>query len=98
MAGKIKIPEEVCRVVDVLHEAGYEAYPVGGCVRDLLRGVAPKDWDVATSAKPEEILRLFPESFYENAFLTVTVKTGSDDPVLAEVEVTTFRAEGKYTD
>lgn len=102
------IPEEVMRVVDTLHKAGYEAYPVGGCVRDLLlarqslsdggRGVAPKDWDVATSAKPEEILLLFPESFYENAFLTVTVKTGSDDPVLAEIEVTTFRAEGKYTD
>lgn len=98
MAEKLNIPEEVVRVVGVLHEAGYEAYPVGGCVRDLLRGVAPKDWDVATSAKPEEILRLFPESFYENAFLTVTMKTGSDNPTLAEIEITTFRAEGKYTD
>lgn len=98
MVEKLKIPEDVRAVVGVLHEAGYEAYPVGGCVRDLLREVAPKDWDVTTSAKPEEILRLFPESFYENAFLTVTVKTGSDDPVLAEIEVTTFRAEGKYTD
>ncbi len=98
MVKRLEIPEEVRRVVGVLHIAGYEAYPVGGCVRDLLRGVTPKDWDIATSARPEKILRLFPESFYENAFLTVTVKTGSDDPALAEVEVTTFRAEGKYTD
>lgn len=98
MREKLKIPEEVQSVVSVLHKAGHEAYPVGGCVRDLLRDVAPKDWDAATSAKPEEILRLFPESFYENAFLTVTVKTGSDDPTVAEIEVTTFRSEGKYTD
>ncbi|MBI4224763.1 MAG: HD domain-containing protein [Candidatus Sungbacteria bacterium] len=98
MAERLNIPEEVRRVVAVLQEAGYEAYPVGGCTRDLLLGVAPKDWDVATSAKPEEILRLFPESFYENAFLTVTVKTGSDDPAVSEIEVTTFRAEGTYTD
>ncbi|MBI3442444.1 MAG: HD domain-containing protein [Candidatus Sungbacteria bacterium] len=104
MVEQLKIPEEVRRVVLVLHEAGYEAYPVGGCVRDLLlarRSLGeggPKDWDVATSAKPEEILQLFPESFYENAFLTVTVNTGSDDPTLAEIEITTFRSEGKYTD
>lgn len=53
MVEKLEIPEEVRRAVGILHEAGYEAYPVGGCVRDLLRSVAPKDWDVATSAKPE---------------------------------------------
>ena len=91
-----------------LVDAGYEAYPVGGCVRDLLlarqsfsdggRGAVPYDWDVTTSAKPEEILHLFPESFYENAFLTVTVKTGSEDETLKEIEVTTYRSEGKYTD
>jgi len=96
--GKLVIPQEVCDVVGKLQEAGHKAYVVGGCVRDLLRGAQPKDWDVATSAKPEEILKLFPESFYENKFLTVTVKTGSEDPTLAEVEVTTFRAEGRYTD
>lgn len=98
MKKEMVIPTEVRDVVAKLAGVGYEAYPVGGCVRDLLRGVAPKDWDVATSARPEEILALFPESFYENKFLTVTVKTGSDDPALAEIEITTYRAEGKYTD
>lgn len=96
--GEIIIPKEVGEIVATLAGAGHTAYPVGGCVRDVLRGAQPKDWDVTTSAKPEEILALFPGSFYENAFLTVTVKTGSDDPSLREVEVTTFRAEGKYTD
>jgi len=94
----IKIPREVEEIVAKLVDAGFEAYPVGGCVRDLLRNVTPYDWDVTTSAKPEEILHLFPESFYENAFLTVTVKTGSEDPALKEIEVTTYRNEGKYTD
>jgi poly(A) polymerase/tRNA nucleotidyltransferase (CCA-adding enzyme) len=92
------LPKEICGVVERLQQAGHEAYIVGGCVRDLLRGKTPKDWDVTTSAKPEEILKLFEESFYENQFLTVTVKTGSDEPTLQEIEVTTFRAEGKYTD
>lgn len=105
---KISIPKEVAQIVARLGSAGHQAYPVGGCVRDLLlarvstdeggRGEKPKDWDVTTSAKPEEIMALFPDSFYENRFLTVTVKTGSDDPALAEIEITTFRAEGKYTD
>ncbi len=104
----IKIPREVEDIVAHLVDAGFEAYPVGGCVRDLLlarqsvsdggRGVKPYDWDVTTSAKPEEILHLFPESFYENAFLTVTVKTKSEDETLKEIEVTTYRNEGKYTD
>ncbi len=98
MLKSLKIPSEVAGVVEKLQKAGFKAYVVGGCVRDLLRGVKPKDWDVTTSAKPEEILKLFPESFYENKFLTVTVKTGSPDSAIAEVEVTTFRAEGKYTD
>ena len=74
---------QIPRVVEVIEarlvDAGFEAYPVGGCVRDLLRGIKPYDWDVTTSAKPEEITALFPESFYENAFLTVTVKTGSEE-------------------
>jgi len=95
---KFKIPKEVGEVMKRLEGAGFEAYAVGGCVRDLILGKEPKDWDVTTSAKPEEIQKLFPESFYENKFLTVTVKTASEDPTLKEIEVTTFREEGKYSD
>src|SRR3989338_6007666 len=97
-AKDFSIPKEVENIIRRLADAGFEAYAVGGCVRDLLRGEKPKDWDVTTSAKPEEIQNLFPESFYENKFLTVTVKTESDDPALKEIEVTTFREEGKYSD
>ncbi len=95
---KLIIPEEVVSVVEKLRQAGFEAYIVGGCVRDLLLGYEPGDWDVTTSAKPEEIQKIFPDSFYANAFLTVTVKTGSEILVLKEIEVTTFRKEGRYTD
>jgi tRNA nucleotidyltransferase (CCA-adding enzyme) len=64
----------------------------------LLRGIEPEDWDVATNAKPEEIQAIFPDSFYENRFLTVSVKTKSKKPKLKEVEITTYRKEAKYTD
>ena len=68
------VPDEVRGVCVELAKAGFEAYLVGGCVRDLiLRG--PKDWDIATNAKPEEIQELFPDSVYENDFGTVIVKT-----------------------
>lgn len=98
MNSQFKIPNEVRAIMEKLAEHGHEAYCVGGSVRDLLLGKEPKDWDVTTDAIPEEIMRIFPDSFYENKFLTVTVKTGSENPALKEVEVTTFRAEGKYTD
>lgn len=81
-----------------MQNAGHEAYAVGGCVRDLLIGRKPGDWDVTTNAMPEEIKRIFLDSFYENKFFTVTVKTGASDPTLREVEVTTFRSEGRYED
>ena len=95
---EIALPCEVADVIDKLRTAGHEAYAVGGFVRDILGGKKPHDWDVTTSANPEEIMKLFSDSFYENKFLTVTVKTGASDPILKEIEVTTFRAEGKYTD
>jgi poly(A) polymerase/tRNA nucleotidyltransferase (CCA-adding enzyme) len=94
----MEIPKEVLEVVEKLKENGFEAYIVGGCVRDFLRGVEPEDWDVTTNAKPEEIMKIFPKSFYENRFLTVTVLTGSENPKLKEIEITTFRKEAKYTD
>ncbi len=92
------VPKEVKSVVDKLKNKGFQAYIVGGCVRDFLRGVTPQDWDVTTNAKPVEIQKIFPKSFYENKFLTVTVRTGSKDPRLKEVEITTYRSEAKYTD
>ena len=95
---KNNISQEVKDVIKILREARHEAYIVGGCVRDLLRGEEPKDWDVTTNATPEEIIKIFPDSFYENKFLTVTVKTEARDETLKEIEITTYRAEGKYTD
>ena len=104
----IPIPKEVLQVAAVLQAAGFEAYAVGGCVRDMLLGRVPKDWDVATNAKPEQVQKLFasaliaPESkdatVYENEFGTVGVKTASEDPRLKVIEVTTYRIEGKYSD
>jgi poly(A) polymerase/tRNA nucleotidyltransferase (CCA-adding enzyme) len=93
------IPQEVLKIWKRLLDSGYQAYLVGGCVRDILLKKKPKDWDITTNAKPEEILKLFPtQSFYENRFGTVGVKTNSDDETLKVVEITTFRTEGKYSD
>ena len=90
--------KEILEIEAVLKGAGFDAYLVGGCVRDLLRGKEPKDWDITTNAKPEDIQKLFPDHVYENQFGTVGVKTGSEDPALKIVEVTPYRLEGKYTD
>ena len=92
------IPEEVKFITQKLREKGFKAYIVGGCVRDLLRGVEPEDWDVATNAKPEEIGKVFLRSFSDNKFGTVTVLTGSQNPKLKEIEITPFRIDEKYTD
>lgn len=97
------IPSEISRVNKTLEEAGFEAYLVGGCVRDLYRGVKPKDWDVTTNAKPEEIIALFPKTFYENDYGTVGVVNediAEDDAERGSmriVEVTPYRKEGAYS-
>ena len=85
----MNIPKGIESVVKKLEKKGFQAYLVGGCVRDLLRNVDPRDWDVATNAKPEEIEKIFPKSFINNKFGTVTV---------GEIEITPFRIEEKYTD
>ncbi len=92
------IPKGVVHVAETLIQAGFEAFLVGGCVRDLILKREPKDWDITTNAKPDEIQKLFPESVYENIFGTVGVKTESEDPRLKVVEVTTYRIEGTYSD
>lgn len=94
----MQLPNEVRSVLETLRGKGFDAYAVGGCVRDLLLGNTPTDWDVTTNAKPEQIQELFPEHFYENTFGTVAIKTGSEDPTLALIEVTPYRVEGKYSD
>ncbi|MDD5590197.1 MAG: HD domain-containing protein [Candidatus Portnoybacteria bacterium] len=94
----MEIPKEVKNIIQKLEKNGFEAYVVGGCVRDLLLGLEPNDWDIATSAKPEEMKELFSDSYYENQFLTVTVLTKSKHVSLKEIEVTTFRSEAKYSD
>ena len=68
-----QIPIGVRMVALSLHAGGFEAYFVGGCVRDLLLGRTPHDWDICTSATPEQIISLFPHTFYENDYGTVGV-------------------------
>jgi len=87
------IPEGIRSIARTLRTAGHEAHLVGGCVRDLLRGLPPLDWDVATDARPDRLLALFPGARYENRFGTVAV------PLPDGVhEVTTFRHDGTYSD
>ena len=92
------IPKIILEIAQKLIKANYKAYLVGGCVRDLLLGAEPKDWDMATDALPNEILAIFPDALYENEFGTVGVKTGLEDEKLKIIEITTFRIEGKYSD
>ncbi|MFI5260221.1 MAG: CCA tRNA nucleotidyltransferase [Candidatus Paceibacteria bacterium] len=92
------VPKEVSLVSGGLRKAGFEAYLVGGCVRDLLIGREPKDWDITTNATPEQIQGVFPDSFYENDYGTVGIKSGSEDERLAIIEVTPYRTESEYSD
>lgn len=92
------VPKEVSHVTETLRKAGFEAYLVGGCVRDILQGIKPKDWDATTNAKPEQIQALFDETFYENDYGTVGIVNETEDETLKVVEVTPYRTEGAYTD
>jgi len=94
----MQIPGEIRQILEKLEEQGFEAYVVGGCVRDLVLELEPKDWDITTKARPEEIQKIFPDSLYKNKFGTVVVKTDSQKLGLKEVEMTTFRTEQKYSD
>src|SRR5579885_1404891 len=85
---------EVCRI---LHTAGHQAYIVGGCVRDLLLGVQPKDWDITTDATPQKVMKLFPKT-YPTGLQHGTVTVAMGEGVENHFEVTTFRIEGEYTD
>ena len=93
-----KIPLLVKNIADTLIKNGFEAYFVGGCVRSLALHMKPKDWDITTNAKPEEIQKLFPHSVYENKYGTVGVINDTDDETLKVVEVTPYRLESGYSD
>lgn len=91
---KIELPRSVSFIISSLNDAGYEAYIVGGCVRDYLLGKQPKDWDITTSALPEDVKRVFAHTYdtgIEHGTVTVLIdKVG--------YEVTTYRIDGEYKD
>ena len=91
---QIQLPDKVHKIINTLKEAGYEAYAVGGCVRDSILGREPDDWDITTSARPEEIKRLFPRTIDTGIrHGTVTVMLDKEG-----FEVTTYRIDGDYED
>ncbi len=101
----MNIPAYISKIIDDLQASGYEAYIVGGCVRDVLLGKEPKDWDITTNALPEQMLKIFPEAKYENTFGTVLfpirarAKTDEAKGKLEDVvEITTYRSEQGYSD
>ncbi len=96
---KLEIPKPIKNISEILSKSGFENFVVGGCVRDLILGREPKDWDITTNATPEQIQKLFPHTFYENEYGTVGVVDESEkSESLKVVEVTPFRVESVYSD
>ncbi|MDE6675167.1 MAG: CCA tRNA nucleotidyltransferase, partial [Acetatifactor sp.] len=90
----INLPEKVKYIIDTITEAGYEAYAVGGCIRDSILGREPNDWDITTSARPEQVKELFRRTVDTGiAHGTVTVMLDKEG-----FEVTTYRIDGEYED
>ena len=91
---QIRLPDKVNRIIETLRAAGYEAYAVGGCVRDCVLGRSPNDWDITTSAKPEETKKLFART------IDTGIKHGTVTVMLDRegFEVTTYRIDGDYED
>ena len=86
------------KIIAALRDTGYEAYLAGGCVRDLLLGREPKDYDVATSATPDVVLAMFPRTFAVGAHFGVVLVADSDEEGYGITEVATFRSDGAYSD
>lgn len=93
----IKLPDYIVQLMSVFKKKGFEIYVVGGAVRDLLLNKSVENWDFTTDAKPEEILKLFPDGFYNNQFGTVGVSQEIDEEKCV-FEITTFRKEDVYED
>ena len=98
------VPQCIIEVIEKLEANSFESFVVGGCVRDMMLGKEPKDWDVATNARPEEVQKIFEDSVYENEFGTVGVKIrdqrteNSEQENIFIVEITTYRIDSKYSD
>ena len=96
------IPKKVLFCIEELQKSNFEAYIVGGCTRDLLRGSLTADWDITTNATPLEIQKVFLDknikTFYENDFGTVGVAFPLKDEHFEIVEITTYRNEATYSD
>lgn len=91
---QIQIPEKAKYIIETIHNAGFEAYVVGGCVRDSILGRCPEDWDITTSARPEQVKTLFRRTIDTGIqHGTVTVMLDKEG-----FEVTTYRVDGKYED
>ena len=91
----ISVPDYAVKAIELLEQAGFEAYCVGGCVRDSLLGKEPDDWDICTSANPEEMKTVFSdmrtiETGIKHGTLTVVIDRNP-------IEITTFRTESAYT-
>lgn len=99
MLARAHIPEEVQFVSNTLEKAGFEAYLIGGCVRDVLIGKKPKDWDITTNAHPEQIEALFEDTYCNNEYGTIgVVQDTATDATLKVIEVTPYRTESQYSD
>lgn len=92
---KFKLPTEVVEILTKFKKSKFEIYIVGGAVRDLLMGKIVSDWDFTTNATPEEILKLYPDGFYDNVFGTVGVSFNEGEKPF---EITTYRTEQGYSD
>jgi tRNA nucleotidyltransferase (CCA-adding enzyme) len=91
---EIQIPEKVQYIIDTLTDSGFEAYAVGGCVRDMILGKSPKDWDITTSAKPQDVKKVFRRTVDTGIVHgTVTILLDKEN-----FEVTTYRLDGVYED
>ena len=90
----MEIPSHVSTIIQKLNDHGYEAYAVGGCVRDALLHRVPQDWDITTSAKPQEVKALFSHT------IDTGIQHGTVTVMLDHVgyEVTTYRIDGEYQD
>jgi putative nucleotidyltransferase with HDIG domain len=91
----LELPKDVETLMDAFRKAGYQIFVVGGALRDCLLQRETYDWDFATNATPEDMLKLFPDAKYENTFGTVIVPSATGDTVF---EATPFRKEGRYSD